>query len=252
MRGLASITRLLDLCFPRACAVCDQPLSDSEPETCATCTRALLAATAAPRCPRCGADAAPAVLTAKGCPACGVSSIEPIAGFARVAAYHSPIGAMIRRYKYSRQQRLDRFLGSMLAETIAGQTWAQELDALVPVPASFRERWQYGFHPVGLLAQAAGRCLHLPCLPVVTVHGKKRRQVELAAHQRPANVRNVFRLARRADVRGSCLCVVDDVATTTATVQAVARVLDRAGADRVYVATLARAAKNRADGASGA
>ena len=164
----------------------------------------------------------------------------PVDGFARVGPYDSLVGELVRRYKYGRQQRMDRMLSSMLAAVVSGQAWCSELDALVPVPASLAERLHYRFFPVGLLATAAARELHLPVLPIVRVRGKKCRQVGLPALARAQNVKGVFHVARHAQLEGARLCVVDDVATSNATLNEMAAVLKRAGAARGDVAVLAK------------
>src|SRR5690606_21896524 len=101
-------------------------------------------------------------------------------------------------------------------------------------------RLRYGFHPAGLIAQAAGKRLGLPVLPLVRAHGKRRRQTGLPQSDRAANVRGAFHVARGARVAGATLCVVDDVSTSGATLRAIARVLKRAGAARVYGAVAAK------------
>ncbi len=163
-------------------------------------------------------------------------------GMARVGPYPTFVGAMVRRYKYQRQQRLDRPLGMLLAHAVAGRSWAASLDALVPVPASLRERLTYRFSPVALLAATVGRQLSLPVLPLIVVRGKRRPQVGLPASERAANVRGIFHVAQHARVEGARLCLVDDVATSNATLNVAARALKRAGAAEVYGAVLAKAA----------
>ena len=134
----------------------------------------------------------------------------------------------------------------MLAAVVAGQPWCDDLDALVPVPASLPERLHYRFCPVGLLAKTVAGELRLPVLPIVSVRGKKCRQVELPASARVQNVRGVFRLDRHAHVGGTRLCVLDDVATSNATLNEMATVLKRAGAARVDAAVLAKSSSFRA------
>jgi ComF family protein len=184
-----------------------------------------------------------------GCNFCREKS-WPIDGMTRVAPYHTPVGEVLKRLKYARQQHLDRVLGSLLAAGLSRQPWLQELDALVPVPTPWQRRWQYGCHPVGLIARRVGRELGLPVLPVIGVRGLKRSQVGLTKDERLKNIRGVFHVRRRARLEGATLCVIDDVATTGATVCEMARVLKRAGAERVFAAVLGRAGDNAGDTAN--
>ena len=66
---------------------------------------------------------------------------------------------------------------------------------------------------------------------------------ELDAAARKRNLRQAFALSERAAVSGRHLALVDDVLTTGATAETLARLLLRAGARRIDVYCLARTPK---------
>jgi predicted amidophosphoribosyltransferase len=70
-----------------------------------------------------------------------------------------------------------------------------------------------------------------------------RSQTGLTRHQRRINMRGAFAVVNQAAIAGRDIIVVDDVFTTGTTVSECARVLRRAGANRVLVATVARVLK---------
>jgi orotate phosphoribosyltransferase len=71
----------------------------------------------------------------------------------------------------------------------------------------------------------------------------------LTSHQRRENLRGAFAVARAAAVTGREVLLVDDVYTTGTTVTECARVLRRAGARQVWVATVARTLKSASNDA---
>ena len=66
-------------------------------------------------------------------------------------------------------------------------------------------------------------------------------QAKKTRGERNKNIKGAFEVDRSDRVEGINILPVDDVFTTGATVNEVARVLKRAGAKRVHVFTLARA-----------
>jgi phosphoribosylpyrophosphate synthetase len=66
-------------------------------------------------------------------------------------------------------------------------------------------------------------------------------QAGLTPRQRRLNVRGAFGISNSAAVAGKHVLLVDDILTTGATARAAARALLEAGAESVWVATVARA-----------
>ena len=73
-------------------------------------------------------------------------------------------------------------------------------------------------------------------------------QIGLTRHQRRENLRGAFAVARPKEIAGREILLVDDVFTTGTTVSECARVLLRAGASKVFVATVARTLKDEVKG----
>ena len=114
-------------------------------------------------------------------------------------------------------------------------------DMVVPVPLHHTRRRSRGFNQAEELAQHLG----LPLRRALRRSRATRPQTDLPAAQRHANVRDAFVRARRADVTGLCVLLVDDVCTTGATLEACARVLKQAGARQVRAITAARVVSQR-------
>ncbi len=173
--------------------------------------------------------------------------------FVRAAAYgsyESGLRELIHLLKYGGVRPAANVLGRMLAEAIATLESEFSADAVVvvPVPLHRTKLRQRGFNQAELIARAAMKIkrpanrLRL-CVGVLERKRETASQIGLTSHQRRENLRGAFGVAHPEAVKGGEVLVVDDVYTTGATVSECARVLLRAGATKVGVATVARTLK---------
>jgi len=118
-----------------------------------------------------------------------------------------------------------------------------EVDMIIPVPLHPRRLKERGFNQSQLLGRVLAEELNIPCDPFALIRTKDTDpQVGLSEKERRKNVRGAFEIDQRREflVRGKTLLLVDDVMTTGATVEECARTLKSAGAEKVYVLTMAR------------
>lgn len=178
--------------------------------------------------------------------------------FNRAVAYGSYEGGLrelIHLLKYNGVRPAAAVLGRMLSEAIADLESTFEHPALfdqtiavIPVPLYKTKLRQRGFNQAELIARAA-----LKQLPVAArfqlVSGVLLRtrdtesQIGLTGHQRRENLRGAFAVPCATQITGREVLLVDDVYTTGTTASECARVLLRAGASQVWVATVARTLK---------
>ena len=179
--------------------------------------------------------------------------------FSRAVAYGSYEGGLrelVHLLKFNRVRPAANVLGRMLAEALTSLDQSFEpaglFDrgriAVIPVPLYKSRRRQRGFNQAELIARAALKAYparaRLQLLPDVLLRTRDTHsQIGLTSHQRRENLRGAFAVPRAAEVTGREVILVDDVYTTGATASECARVLRRAGASRVYVATVARTLK---------
>ena len=177
--------------------------------------------------------------------------------FERAVAYGSYDGALrelVHLLKYNGVRPAANVLGRMLAEAIAmlQSSFGQPTILVVPVPLFTGKRLQRGFNQAEMIARAALRAtLNNPASrrrlelaeDVLTRTRETHSQIGLTSHQRRENLRGAFKVARAREVTGREFLLVDDVYTTGTTAIECARVLRRAGASKVWVATVARTLK---------
>jgi len=194
-----------------------------------------------------------AAAASAGEPRCGLCRrIEP--AFARAVAYgsyESGLRELIHLLKFGGVRPAANVLGRMLAEAIAAlvrEFTSSDSVAVVPVPLHRAKLRQRGFNQAELIARAAMKInpardrLHL-CAGVLERTRETASQIGLTSHQRRENLGGAFGVAQRDLVQGREVLLVDDVYTTGATVSECARVLRRAGATKIWVATVARTLK---------
>lgn len=172
--------------------------------------------------------------------------------FARAIAYGSyddVLRELVHLLKYDGVRPAAALLGRMLAEAIASllPAFGQEPVLVVPVPLYKGKRHQRGFNQAELIARHAMKVLKGSPLELRSDLLRRTRethsQIGLTSHQRRENLRGAFAVARAEEVTGREILLVDDVFTTGTTVTECAKVLRRAGADQVWVATVARTLK---------
>jgi len=171
-------------------------------------------------------------------------------------SYDAGLRELIHLLKYDQVLPAARVLGHMLAEAInklgkleiPEALFASGPSLVIPVPLYRSKRRQRGFNQAELIARAALKKLAAPNFELATnvlerVRATKS-QIGLTRPQRTLNIRGAFRVAHLNRVVERSVLLVDDVLTTGTTASECARVLRKAGAKQVLVATVARTLKH--------
>ena len=115
------------------------------------------------------------------------------------------------------------------------------IDLLIPVPLGKRRLKERGYNQVALVARPLAYLQGLQYEPGALVKARDTRsQVGLSISQRSENVQDAYQADSQV-VKGKCVLIMDDVATTGSTISACTTALLSAGAQEVYVLTIARA-----------
>ena len=211
------------------CLLCDAP-GGTIANLCDACAREL--PILPDPCVVCGASAIPRTEL---CPACATRR-PPVDRTVCALAYAPPVDYLVGRLKFQQDLRVVPALAGLLLRAVASGNGA---DWIAPVPITARRLRRRGFNQALEIARVVSRGTGVRITPVV----HRRRGADtpqsslLDTAARRANVAGVFRA--RAPVSGS-VAIVDDVVTTGATVNALARCLKAAGASRVEVWAVAR------------
>ena len=211
---------LLDLLLPPPCAGCGR-------------SGALL-------CRRCIAGLTPASLPQDRfvAPDPGVAIGEALILAIAACAHAGPMRRALAALKYSGASRLAPILASAAAAALVRLTAVSGPATLVPVPIHPDRLRSRGYNQAGLIARELARRFDLPTAEILDRVRPTMKQHRLDRSARLANLRGAF--ASRADVLPSRVILVDDIITTTATLEACAAVLREAGVEEVYGFAVAR------------
>lgn len=248
---------LFAVVFPSDCKLCNTPLLNiSRLPVCDECLTAIQPLRAS-LCLLCGERLAAAQLLIGDGQCVPCREMPP--QFDRAvsfAEYEGGLRGLIHLLKYEGVRPAAPVLGEMLAETISLllPSCGDSLPLVVPVPLHSGKRRERGFNQAEFIARAAMPRLS-PRLEIASDILVRRRptqsQVGLTRQQRMENMRGAFHVVDAKRVCGRHIIVVDDVMTTGTTLSECARTLKRAGAERVWAATVARTFHHAGLGTSG-
>jgi ComF family protein len=243
-------TALFATLFPADCRLCGHPLTNiSRLPVCQECLASLTRIEGV-QCGICGERLnGPYELSEDEarCELCRRAE-PPYAKATAYGSYESGLRELIHLLKYEQVRPAATVLGRMLGEAIGDLplSFMRGPVVTVPVPLYAKKFRQRGFNQAELIARAALKLL--PGGFELNAQALQRcretqSQIGLSRHQRRENMRGAFVVATPKEIQGCEVLLVDDVMTTGTTVSECARVLRRAGASKVYVATVARTLK---------
>lgn len=229
--------RFLRILFPELCSVCKKPATEHRiAPICTECWKKILPYEG-PICKRCGKPlVSDASLTCGEC-----INDEPAFHSARnFGIYDGVLKKAINLFKYHRIKRLSKPLSDIILELKLPR-----VDIIVPVSLHKNRLRKREFNQSAVLAKHIAETLGVPMVPdCLTKNRDTSPQVGLKAAERRKKIKKTFEIRSKELVEGKDIMLIDDVFTTGATVRECSKVLKKAGADKVYVITLAHSIKD--------
>lgn len=228
------INIIQDCLFPPTCILCGNP-GINHLDICAYCLQHL------PRnhhcCTLCAEIFSASVAEQTLCGRC----LQEKPAFDKTYApftYTDEISYLISQLKFGAQFKIARLLGSLLAEELK----AIELlpDCIIPIPLHSARYFERGFNQAYEIGTCVASHLHIEINHRACIrHKDTPHQTGLSAKLRRQNIRNAFSVIKPLTVNH--VAILDDVMTTGATANELAKILKKSGVNRVDVWVCARA-----------
>ncbi|MGI9106633.1 MAG: double zinc ribbon domain-containing protein [Pyrinomonadaceae bacterium] len=234
----------LALVYPMRCAACGAASVEQRADApaCASCWEATTIFTGEETCcGKCGALALGEVPPEKRadvrCRRCEAAAFTAARS---IGKYEGALRASVLILKH------EPHVSARLRRLLCAAQGRPPLDAatrIVPVPLHAARERERGFNQAAILARAVAAPSHLPLdeWSVVRTTHTSRHRAGMDARARRETVERAFQVERPRLIAGERVLLIDDVFTTGATVSACAQALRDAGAEDVYVLTVARA-----------
>lgn len=225
---------MLRFLYPSSCVLCGAK-GVGDRDLCAECF-AELPWNRHP-CPRCAAPLPPDADT----PLCGdcIRSLPSWDEARSPLTYAFPIDKLVQRFKFEGDLAVGRLLGSLLADYLGAGT--DRPDCIVPVPLHDSRLKERGFNQATELARPVAKRLKMKIRMDLCERSRATEvQSKLDAVERKKNLRDAF--AVKAAVQGMHVALLDDVVTTGATAETLAQAFREAGAARISLWSVCRAA----------
>jgi len=226
--------KLLSNLFPSRCILCLQTVKQSF-EVCPDCYRAL------PHnercCLRCALPLAEGVNNGVLCGRC-IQKLPAFDYAHSLFRYEDEVIALVHRLKFGEKINYARSIGELLLRRLLET--GELPDCLLPVSLHKSRLRQRGFNQSIEISREISKKLSIPIEHTAVIRQRSTvAQTGLNAKQRQKNIRDAFTVVRQLHYKH--VLIIDDVMTTGATVNELAKVLKKSGVERVGVLSIARA-----------
>lgn len=218
----------LEYLFPRSCCGCGKVWS----YLCFECKKELI-----PHPELCSVCHAPSK-DFKTCPTCMLEGRTFLDGLLVWFSYQKILKKLILKIKFYHKKDLAHFLAERMAFLVQlnaylANAWEQKTLVISYVPSYwYRKYFQKGYNQSELLARHLGALLEVPVLPLFRKQRKTASQVSLSREERFKNLKNAFVCVQSSQLpSGTTLLLVDDVTTTGATLNELAKTLKQLRSD---------------------
>lgn len=235
------IKGLADIIYPRICLACKAKLTTSANNglICNGCWGKIKKNTP-PFCHFCGRRLEKSGFTKNICPNCLKRKLHFNRAFSP-CVYTGVVKDLIHEFKYKGKDYIGAELSKLMIDFIKNYNVPIDcVDFIIPVPLHKTKLREREFNQAEILSRHISKEFKKDLLTGALIrHRHTRTQTELETNDRLSNVLGSFSLEQNKEINGRNILLVDDVLTTGATSSEAALTLKNAGANLIFVLTLA-------------
>ncbi len=235
------ISGLTELVYPKTCHACKNRLGalSIDELICEDCW-SKITKNLPPFCYCCGRSLIGRKFTRNVCISCLRQNLNFDRAFSP-CVYDGVLKELIHAFKYHQKDYLGRTLAKLMINFTEEFNFPMDyMDAIIPIPLSASRMREREYNQAQILAAHIAK-EHKKGLFTQTIQRQKntRSQTELQDRQRAENVKGAFAIKDASSIKNKNILLIDDVLTSGATCSEAAGILKNAGANIVYVLTLA-------------
>lgn len=229
------LNKIVNVVYPRRCALCDEALDAKEQGICAVCKKKTVFIKP-PMCFRCGR---PVDKYDEYCVECAKEKHFFESG--RIALSYRQVGESIYRFKYMNRTEYASFYAETMAHCMSQWLEVVKPDGLIPVPLHKNRQKKRGYNQSELLARELSKRIQVPVFNDVILRKKDTiPQKKCDKNQRIINMKKAFIVGENV-VKLEKVVIIDDIFTTGSTIDSMAKELKAAGVKKIYFATISAA-----------
>jgi ComF family protein len=205
------LTRLLDLIYPRICVACRKPLGEIDTPICLNCIIDL-----------------PVIINDTVQQRKIIQKFDGKVNITDAKSYLLFEKGNVAQYlmhglKYRNKKSIGVWLGKKFAEALLSMGEQDRIDLIMPIPMHETKQKQRGYNQAELIAEGMASVLNVPIINNGLVKTENTSsQTKKNRYQRYKNTSGIFQVNTEIKLIGKRVCLVDDVLTTGATLEAAA------------------------------
>lgn len=164
----------------------------------------------------------------------GITCISPF-------FYDSRVRRSILNYKFKGISFNAKSYAKAICSAIESTGTADDFDIITFVPLSKLRENERGFNQSRKVAEMVGEYFDKPCRTLLEKTKNNKNQHDLNLQQRRENVRGVYSICKKADIKAKRILLIDDIVTTGNTMAECCNVLRAEGAGSIMCMSIAAA-----------